>query len=58
MLKCSWEEFVRAPTPRNAMTPMWKRMLAALAAFTLIFVPTIACGEGGDGGEDTEEEDD
>ncbi len=40
------------------MTPMWKRLLAALAAFTLIFVPTTACGEGGDGGEDTEEEDD
>ena len=40
------------------MAPMWKRLLAALAAFTLIFLPTTACGDGGAGGEDTEEEED
>ncbi len=40
------------------MIPMWKRLLAVLAAFTLIFLPMTACAEGGDGGEDTEEEDD
>lgn len=47
------------PVPgRSVMPPMWKRLLAALAAFALIFVPTTACGDGGVGGEDTEEEDD
>jgi hypothetical protein len=46
------------PAPRSTMAPMWKRLLAALAAFTLIFLPTTACGDGGGGGEDTEEEED
>ena len=40
------------------MAPMLKRLLAALAAFSLIFLPTTACGDGGAGGEDMEEEDD
>jgi hypothetical protein len=31
------------------MTPLWKRVLAAMAAFSLIFLPT-ACGD--DPGED------
>lgn len=34
---------------RPGMSPVWKRILAALAAFTLLIVPS-ACGD--DAGED------